>query len=257
MRCRRHLAISAFLLAVATFGCQVKQPQSQATVGSDADPKLLAAKLEDAYRASSPEMLAAFFENWHHSVRPANVKEIHDPLERELYSLFQSFFKPSGLNAIAGGNGYGDVVETYERVEYVILQNTLHFRLGQRASEEESSVTNFRPPVKSANHRVLYLTPCYREALVAFLDADDTSGAYGVDNTLKRVRFLDRFVSVSPGHWSGWDLLTPPTVDLVELDQTTTEAKVHFTILSDGGVTSMKRTPDGWQIVDTGIFWMQ
>ena len=254
MQSRCGCGIGAFILATAIVGCGERQQQPQATVAPHADAKLLASELEDAFRTSSAEKLASFLRKWRDWVPPRDVEEINDPLERELYSVFQDFFNPFGLNTIAGSEGYTDVIETCERAKYIIVQNTLRFQVGETTTR---TITDFRPAVTFDNADVLYLTPAYCEALVAFLEADNTSDAIDVDSTFERVQFLNRYVSVHVGHWSEWELATPPTVELIQLNETTTMANVTFSILSDGGVTAMERTGEGWQITDTGIYWIQ
>ena len=254
MRSRCSCGIGAFILATAIIGCGERQQQPQATVAPHADAKLLASELEDAFRTSSAEKLASFLRKWHDWVPPRDLEEINDPLERELYSVFKDFFNPFALNTIAGGEGYADVIETYERAKYIIVQNTLRFQVGETGTR---TITDFRPAVTFANADVLYLTPAYREALVAFLEADNTSDGIDVDSTVERVQFLNRYVGFHIAHWSGWDLATPPTVELIQLNETNTMADVTFSVLSDGGVTAMERTGDEWQITDTGIYWIQ
>jgi len=270
MRSLRGYEIAVFIVATATIGCRAQPPptrqtgersnrphtherqqQHQATVASNVDSELLAAQLEDAFSTSSTEKLADFFRRWHNSIRPKDIKEINDPLERELYSVFQHFFKPFGLNTIAGCAGYNDVIEIHESAKYVIVQDTLRFQVGETTIR---TVTDFRPPVTFDSVDVLYLTPTYREALVAFLEADEND----VDESLKRFQFLITHAFVFPAHWGlGWYLTTSPTVSLVELNETTTRAVVHSSVLSDGLITVMERTADGWQMTDTGIFYIQ
>lgn len=264
---RRRLTASALFIFLASFGCCERQPKPQTTAPDDSDANListrgekencsplaakLAAQLEDAYRSSSPAKLATFLDTWHDSVEPVDIEEIDDSLERELYALFLEFYSPSGLNAIAGGTGYADVVKQIEGSNYIVVQNSLSYRLEERDTDEENTVNDFRPHVVSPKRRVLYLTSPYREALTTFLENDDVSAS------VERLRFLRTFLLANLGHWEGWELLTPPTVELVELDRTKGEARVSFMILSDGGITIMRRTPDGWQMEETGIVFVQ
>jgi len=241
--------ITAIVLAMAISGCSARINPAQSAAHVTAET--LAAELEEAYRMSSPERLAAFLRKWHDSLPPKDVKEIKDPMERELYSIFQSLFRPFDLNTVAGGEGYADVSEMYRRVTYIIVQNSVRLQV---EDSPEQIVTDFRPAFDLDEVDRLYLTPTYRQALVAFLEADDTLGAIDVDKSIRRIRFLEPFVRVMPGHWSGWDIESPPTVDSVALNGAATKATVFFSIHSAHGCAAMERTPDRWHVSDTGIY---
>jgi hypothetical protein len=242
------------MLAAAILGCRAQRQPPPVGVAS-VDPELLASQLELAYRASSDEQLTAFLDRWHNSIEPADVTEIQDPLERELYLLFRNYYDPSDLHGIAGDDCFPDTLRRYKNTRYVIVQNTLRYQIGDEVTEEERTITNFRPGGKVADRRVLYLTPPYREALSTFLDAEDIPGNEDYSESIKRMEFLSRFVMVSASHVKGWDLVTPPYVMSVDLGETTKEATVHFRILSEGGRSSMRRTPEEWQMTKTGLYW--
>ncbi|MHB8865469.1 MAG: hypothetical protein ACYC6N_24070 [Pirellulaceae bacterium] len=220
--------------------------QSRAQVGT----KSLAAELEDAYDTASAEKLGAFFQRWHDSVGPKAIGEVKDPVEKELYALFHDWYNPFALNTIAGGEGYAEVGEAYARAKYILVQESVRVKIGE---SPERTITDFRPDITFDHVAVLHLTPAYRAALVAFLEADDTAGRVDVERSILRVQFLRQYVRLRPGHWSGWDLETPPTVNLVTWEHANTTAIVSFSILSDHGVASLERGTDGWHVTEAGI----
>jgi hypothetical protein len=253
MGCGGGYGITAIVLAIAIPGCSAGIRPAQSAVHVDAET--LAAELEDAYRTSSPEKLATFLQTWHDSLPPKDIKEITDPMERELYSIFQSVFKPFDLNTLitVGGWDYAEVSEMYRRVRYIIVQDSVRLQVDDKA---ECIVRDFRPALDLDEVDILYLTPTYREALIAFLETDDTPGLIDVDKSLRRIQFLGQFVCVRPGHWSGWDLETPPTIDLVTFNETASKATISFSIrsiISHHGSADMERTPDGWLVSQSGI----
>jgi hypothetical protein len=264
---RRRLTLSALFLILAALGCRERQPESRVSSPADSEADLigtqpdcrdrsplagkLAAQLEDAFRSSSRKELVAFLDTWHDSARPVDIEDIDDLLERELYLLFLDFYDPSNLNTIAGGTGYADVVTEIEGSKYIVVQNSLRYRLEEQDADEENTVHEFRPHVVYRKHRVLYLTSPYSEALRMFLETDDVSAS------VERILFLRTLVLVGPGHWNGWELLTPPTVDCVELDRTKGQAKVSFMIHSGRGITIMTRTANGWRVEETGILYIK
>lgn len=233
-----------------------KVAKAGAAAQQEATPRTLAAELEEAYRTKSADRLAAFFRRWHDSVRPANLETIKDPVEREVYALYRSFFSPFALDKIAGRP---IAQPSYKGVQYVLVQTSLEFRVGRVDPEQWRTLADFRPPVQFPNAEVLYLTPTYEKALVTFLEVSntrETSKAQG-DEALRRLEFLAPFVQVTIGHWSGWDLLTAPSVLDVELTEDLTEADVAFALIWEGGKTVMRRGPDGWKIEKSGVQWMQ
>jgi hypothetical protein len=253
-------ALSVPVVALLLLGCGTSRPQSQPANARDADPKLLALQLEEAYRLSSQEALSTFCQQWHDTAQTTNTEDIHDPVERELYLLFQEFFDPSGLNALVGNNDFSSVIEEYSGTKYVIVQNSIRYQIGEDVDAEKITISDFRPAVNVGNRRVLYLTQPYHDALVAFLGAGNPRGTLDVEEEVeenrKRLGFLAKHVKVVWNH-GFWDILTPPSVDLVELDQTSKEAKVHFAIGSEGGTATMQRTAEGWHIVSSRLIWMQ
>ncbi len=180
---------------------------------TSAAAETLAAQLEEAYRLSSDDLLAAFFRRWHESVRPVDVDEVTDPSERELHALYLAFFRPNSLDEMAGhflqdsDETYDD---TYRDVDYLIVPTSLHYRVD---GGEEQTLTDFRPRVQFENTEVVFLTPAYRKALESFLDGDSRRDAASdseeldarTSDVVQRLEFLNRNVKVTIGHWEGWD----------------------------------------------------
>lgn len=226
---------------------------------------LLAAQLEDAYRSASDDQLAAFFRHWHESVQPTDLESVHDPLERQLYALYLAFFRPFSLDELMGQflqdseDTYNDI---YENAKYLVVPTELRFRLGDGA---EQTLINFRPNAQVPQVPVVFLTAEYREALVRFLEGrthvqdEDTANESddAPDDWFERFQFVNRQITIMPGHWEGWDLLSYPIVVLVELNDEMTEAYVSWSEFSLTGMSVMHRESGNWVLKESGVLGMQ
>ena len=78
-----------------------------------------------------------------------------------------------------------------------------------------------------------------------------------INETIRRLEFLNRQVKIAPGHWGGWDLLTYPSDIYIEFNKDMTKASVGFSMLYMGGMAIMKRESSGWRIEESGIVAME
>jgi hypothetical protein len=114
---RFALTVAVVANAVVALGCgggerATVRPTNDGASSRDAGPvdpedtnaaaQLLAAQLEEAYRANSDDQLVAFFRRWHDSVRPVDMDEVTARAEREIYAVYLAFFRPFSLDEIAG-----------------------------------------------------------------------------------------------------------------------------------------------------------
>lgn len=208
----------------------------------------LAAQLETAFQASSEAQLDQFFDDWHASLRAKPLDEITDPVERDLYSLYKAFFNPYELDRLTG---YESGHEPEKEWDILVLQDSIRYCIGEDLPEQFWTLTEFRPQVRFPNTKSVFLTPVYRDAIEMFLDRDMEG------DDIQRYRFLKTKISIFPGHWWCWELLTAPSVLSVEFNEERTQAEVFFCLISEGGAAKFKRQGDEWILVDSGLGWMQ
>ena len=194
--------------------------------------------LETAFRASSEEDRARFFADWHDSVRPKPLSEIHDPLERDLYSLYAAFFVPVALDVLAGSEDAG---ATYD---CLVLPDSIKYCIGGLTPEQGHTLIDFRPQVSIEGHETVFLTSLYREAIETFLDRDMD------DRDIQRYAFLRPMMWIFPGHGRYWELLSPPSVFSVAFNEDRSEAVIHYYAISEAGTARMRRNGDDWILVD-------
>jgi hypothetical protein len=253
------------ILAFVALGCGGKRRPPVTAEHEHGSAGSLAAQLEDAYRSASDDQLAAFFRHWHESVQPTHLESVQDPLERELYALYLAFFRPFNLDELMG-QFLQDSEETYnnryDNAKYLVVPTKLRFRVGNGS---EDTLRDFRPDVQVPRIPVVFLTPEYQEALVRFLEGRthvrdvDTANVSddSLDDWFERFQFVNRQITIMPGHWDGWDLLSYPIVILVELNDEMTEAYISWSEFSLFGMTVMHRESDRWVLKDSGVVGMQ
>ena len=199
--------------------------------------------LETAFQASSDEERARFFTNWHDSIQPKPLSEIHDPLERDLYTLYAAFFDPFALDVLVGYESEDDIRLPYE---YLVLQDSVDYCIGEVTPEQGHTLIDFRPKVSIEGHEAVFLTPVYREAIETFLNRDMD------DRDIQRYKFLQPMMWMFPGHGPfSWELLTPPSISSVVFNADRTEAVVDFYLVAEAGTARMERNGDGWILIDS------
>ena len=251
--------------AVIAFGCGSERKSAVPTAKMPGSADALTSQLEDAYRSNSDDQLAAFFRHWHETVQPVDIGAVQDPLERELVALYSAFFRPFNVDELMG-QLLQDTEETYnnryENAKYLVVPTELRFRVGKGAEE---TLSDFRPDVRGSRIPVVFLTSEYREALVRFLEdrgrVRDAGSANksddGPHDWFERFQFINRQITVMPGHWDGWDLLSYPTIILIELNDELTEAHISWSDFSLIGMTVMHRESGRWKLKDSGVIGMQ
>lgn len=207
----------------------------------------LAAQLETAFQASSEAQLDQFFDDWHVSLRAKPLDEITDPVERDLYSLYKGFFKPYELDRLTG---YESGHEPEKKWNILVLQDSIRYCIGEDLPEQSWTLTEFRPQIQFPNTKSVFLTPAYRDAIELFLNRDMEG------DDIQRYRFLTTKISVFPGHWWSWELLTAPSALSVTFNEERTEAEITFCLISDGGAAKFKRRGDEWILVDSRLGWI-
>lgn len=208
----------------------------------------LTVALETAFQASSHEQRAQFFAEWHKSISTKSLDEIDDPLERDLYSLYTAFFDPFALSTLSGYESGENVQIEWD---YLVLQDSINYRVGESRPEQRRTLVDFRPRVHFDGVETVFLTSAYREVLETFLNR-------GIDDEdIGRYKFLRPMIWIFPGHGCHWELLSAPSIDEVVFNEERTEAAVYFTLVAEGGVAKMKRQGDVWTLVDSSLGWCQ
>ncbi len=128
------------------------------------------------------------------------------------------------------------------------------------------SIVDFRPKINVPSAQAVYLTNDYEHTLSDFLmDAHAELGEGGIMNVARatgqsaeRKKFLEQFIHIWYGHWGGyWQLLTYPEVTQIVFDPNLKYARVHFTVVYQGGEAIMKREASGWKLISSRLTWIE
>ena len=109
---------------------------------------------------------------------------------------------------------------------------------------------HFRPVVGFENATVLYLTDEYEQIIEEFLEESR-------DLLWERIGFLRTHMPIDPGHWDGWNIVTGPQVGLFEFQPGLHSALVYFSILYEGGQSTLVKDGDAWKLIESQLTWIE
>lgn len=116
---------------------------------------------------------------------------------------------------------------------------------------------DFRPQIRQAGLKQLYLTDEYKDALELFLekngywpDEERTSAESG----RKRMRFLQNYWYVINGHWEGWHLGIP-AIGYIVLNKSLDKAVAEVVEEYNGSGVLLHKTHSGWKEVGGLYHW--
>ena len=241
--------------------------------------------LSKAYQTKSVQLLDAFFKNWGSETRALSIENFNrfDDKTKEVYKVFQVFYKPKDLSKIGGSEWGNDV---YKNAKYLIIQNQVIYEIGDSviaASNDTlnyinyittkdnsafptDTLKNFRPNFNFENSKILVLTKDYDNLLNYFLGKKHTKFAVGnimspaksAGESKRRQNFLERFIKIFYGHWGGyWQLYSYPTVQKIRFDNSFTNAIVYYRMVYEGGEAYLKKVNGKWTLIKAERTWIE
>jgi len=196
--------------------------------------------LETAFLESSDEKRAQFLAEWHDSIQPKPLSEIHDPLQRDLYTLYTAFFNSYAFGFLPRCDPEEDPLLANE---CLVLQGSIDYCLGEFAPDNIRTLIDFRPQISIEGHETVFFTPVYREAIEASMERNID------DEVMQRYKFLRPKMWIFPGHGPYWELLTPPAVSLIVFNEDRTEAVIY--LHTEVGTVRMKRSGNDSILIDS------
>ncbi|MBS4766616.1 hypothetical protein KG007_10415 [Alistipes sp. kh20] len=236
----------------------------------------LTQELDSIYSCKSGPRMEKFLDTWHrkYTSNASTLGKQNDTL-RNVYNLFTTLFNP---DPTLRPRGY----RSDSAYRYVVIQSQLMFCVAEDSMFDyyyESSpppkfptdgfyllreagayykiLTDFRPQIRQAGLKRLYLTDEYKDALELFLgkngywpDEDQTSAESG----RKRMRFLQNYWYIINGHWEGWNLGIPQ-IGYIVLNKSLDKAVVEVLGEYNGNGVLLHKTHSGWKEVKGLYHW--
>ena len=219
--------------------------------------------LEKAYKNNSKEELKAFFDAWSREITPITNEELltYNDTIQEAYKVFVDFynFNFSNLNILHPDDAkrYKNL---YKNIDFLIVQNSLkiyfvnkiQFDMRQEGHLTDS-ITDFRPTIRRSGKIPLYLTKKYDDAVNTFL-----GWGFAGDGSTEKRAFLENYVKIYAGHWSGWHLPAVPEVYSITFDKNMKSAIIYYRISScSGGKIVIKKEGNIWVFFRPISTWIQ
>ena len=128
------------------------------------------------------------------------------------------------------------------------------------ASQLLEQLEGFRPPFPQAQARVLYLSAAYRSALDTFLGR--AGGVF-----YQPYQPSDSLHQRLEKHWTllghrvaidrSFGLLRAPNIRRIDLNETLTRARLHYSDFGRGGVAHFERLDGRWQLKSLTLSWIE
>jgi hypothetical protein len=226
----------AVCLAEGTFTEDVSRYESMAA----------AELIREAFVENSDEKLVEFLDTWARRIGPVTCDRFEQKSEtvQEAYRLFRDYYDPFNLEQ------YGDPEwgpDVYAGYDYVVVQKRAAAEIPGFGREEDG---HFRPVVEFENATVLYLTDEYEHIIEEFLEESQ-------ELLWERIGFLRTHMPIDPGHWGGWHIVTCPHVGLFEFQPGLHSALVYFSILYEGGQSTLVKNGDAWKLIGSQLTWIE
>ncbi len=227
-----------------------------------------------AYQEKSVDKLNAFFERWQAEISPITDSEYNNlmPVEKEIYKIHKTIFKPNDENMIRSVNGPSisikgkSIIIIQDRFGYII-DDSLRSLMDLRSQDTiHYPIVNFRPNMNIPDYSVVYLTRKYETILDNFLGEE--FGPFGEGSVMNpshprgesklRHQFLELVVRIIPGHWGGyWHFATHPAIGYITINSELTRALLDYRAGWGGRSIELYREGEDWVVGKTGYIWME
>lgn len=237
-------------------------------------------RLNRSYLDGSPTARTDFLDGWLAQSTPIDEvarAKLPDAVA-VAYAIFEDFYEPKNLGRITNNPEWG--VDQYQHVSYLVVQGALRLTvssiIGMDSGPVEFSVkssgtkpivdltiNDFRPRVKGATP-ALYLTERYDYLINNFLGSEQLpmgsvsimQTAIAIDESKKRLAFLNNELQIYPGHWGGWRIVTDPTVTRIDLNTSLDKAVLHFSLGYQGGRAIYQYQNGLWALIESDLTWI-
>lgn len=214
------------------------------------DPDLT---LEQIYQNNSYKQFDNYISYWKsESIAISDEEMSAQPLAvKYIYQIFEDYYDPFNLNKYSRDGHYNPEVgnDFYNSVNNLIVQDNITYRVNDN-SNEINSIQNFRPRVTFPSVQILYLRNNYQEEFNSFLNRNHL-------DIQARYNFIYSRMKVSPGHWSGWHILTHPEILNIDFNRNLDTAFVNFRIRYEGGKSIYVRTGEQWNLISSKLLWIE
>lgn len=218
----------------------------------------IAQQLERAYQSGSQSALNTVFKMWQQTIPPYSsdvINSFSDTIQ-QVYNVFQSFYCPTELNRITGGEH-----ENFETdFRYIVVQNSLNFALVDTNPQYyyyrgvtilERTIPDFRPLPNEAAYPVVYLSAQADSVIYNFLYKSD--GSPEPDHK-QRLAFLQEAMQLTHHHWiSDYHKATMPIVEHIYINESLTQALVTFRVFYQFGQSYLERLNNRWILIHSEL----
>jgi hypothetical protein len=255
----RHIISLLAIIVVVLNSCKSTATSPEISPGNSLnDFNEIANQLERAYQRGSQGALDTVFTAWRQVIPSYTIDEINSLSDtvRQVYDVFRSFYSPTDLNRITGGEH-----ENFETdFRYIIVQNSLYFAVVDTnpryyyykgVKSWEGVVPDFRPWPDETAFPIVYLSTLADSMIYQFLYQPD--GTPKPDH-LQRVDFLREAMQLTHHHWiDDYHKATMPIVSHIYLNESLTEALVTFRVFYQFGQAYLERSNNGWVLIHSEL----
>ncbi len=230
--------------------------------------------LNQAYEKNSYSTLRNFLNIWAVEYDQNRKLTNDDRLAREVYSIFNCFYKPYAHAQVEIAKKDTSVPNT--SYYYVIQSRVTVFITGNKAFSSSRSIKkmtesrkrykkivlwDFRPNFESKKVQLLSFSKKFKDVINSFLmskiDSEGNIRTIPPPNDsqfVDKVRFLANYLLIKSSHWGNHLIIeTQPSVDALFIDDKFLNALVEYTINYQFGTTQLKCSEGKWVIVKDKI----
>ena len=252
-----------FFLLLTLFCC------SCAPVPDAYQPRYSASQLLEQLEAADSLGIRTFCLNWQQDLPPSTPDFIQqNDTIRTLFDLYAQF------RALRVDTFPDEHLPTWDWIrafdqsrKYLLVPDHISYAiLPDTSLEQEPAQSNcrklegFRPPFPQAQARVLYLSAAYRSALDTFLGR--AGGVF-----YQPYQPSDSLHQRLEKHWTllghrvaidrSFGLLRAPNIRRIDLNETLTRARLHYSDFGRGGVAHFERLDGRWQLKSLALSWIE
>lgn len=257
--------ITILLLTMFCIVCNGQTNATKSEITKDKKVENLLIQLKSAYKTLDLSKLTVFLDEWIRDVESNKLDSINKNKDLKMvHEIYKAFYTPLNFDGICL-NPKGSC-NTIDR-EYIIIQNKITYSIELDSNtSRKNTITSFRPRLKIANKKILYLTDEYNKALRIFSRSDyevpfpkppyndarlSDKKTYGTSD------FIRMFLPISPEHCGiGWKIETPPHVYKIEINKELNKAVIRFAHGYEGGYSVLKKEKGKWIVKETEWTWI-
>ena len=196
---------------------------------------------------------------------------------KNVYSLFEEFYRPQDLYPLGGMGG----VQARGGITYLVMQQSLDYNItdslpmfDERGGNDFHALSDliyqntatiktirpFHPRVNIKGVKRLTLTPQYEKIIDDFSRNDpDQNPQYEESaqpqrNPHPRKDFLSRYITMKEAHWrNAWLYQSYPVARQILLDKAGTKALISYALNSRSGIACYQKIDGTWKLTEARI----